>query len=341
MVWLDLMFDWLRHYGMKGVASLEKGSNRQQLHVQSIFECHSGEAEKPRLVASIKGHLNLGGDNSKLTVKPFEPSQRWEAMLGYVQKDWGEPHFQLRQHGVSQEELQQGRVRYRELKDDYMSGRVPLNRKTFLERVHAFRRANYHPFWVPMAVAVLHMLRSDGYVPGTSWVNARGGDIDYQKHEIWQFCVDRPGEVTLDMVEMLFYDEPEFRPGGRGARYFGGPFYMSEAMRDVYAFWRRHAAEPRRSFAAMNELRRMLQLRQVQMKPGRQMDEVFVACMLVEHVAAVRTMFASADDADAEIASTGADEDDDGEDETIMGNQPPLWEESLSRHLTTFTCGTR
>jgi hypothetical protein len=338
IVWLTLLHGWYEHYDIKGVASLEKGSSRQQLHVQSIFECHCGEGEKPLLVASIKGHLMLGGDNnSKLTIKPFEPSQRWEAMVGYVQKDWGESHFQLRAHRVSQDELAEGRVRYRELKDDFMSGRVPLNRKTFLERVYAYRRANYHPFWVPATVVVLHMLLSQEYVPGTSWVNAKGGGIDQQKHEVWEFVVNRPQSTTLRMVEVLFYDEPVFRPRGQGVRYYAEPFAMSDELSELNTWWRREAHRPHEVFAAMNVLRSMLQLQQAPMTSGQEMDDVFIRCipeimirLSAEQLEGVRTMFApahaAAEDGEEDSAMEG-EAADDGDDSFVGNDGIPAFED--------------
>jgi hypothetical protein len=68
---------------MKGVASLERGKRQQ-----AVFETRCCEQDQPLLAGSIKRHLNLQArlDNSKCTVKIFEQSQVWGAMIGYVQK---------------------------------------------------------------------------------------------------------------------------------------------------------------------------------------------------------------------------------------------------------------
>ena len=70
--------------------------------------------------------------------KPLEAGQTWVYMLGYIQKDQGMPHYSNLSHNVSQEELQEGRKSYEDVRVDYIDGRIALNKANLLKHMYTF-----------------------------------------------------------------------------------------------------------------------------------------------------------------------------------------------------------
>jgi hypothetical protein len=208
---------------------------------------------------------------------------------------------------MTEAELSAGRAAYIEVKQDFLRGRIPLHKKSFVECVYAFIRANYAPFWVPVGVATLLMMRSGGYAPAPQWVNNRGGGVDPYKHDIWQLMVDRPQEATLAIVDALFYEEPEFRKV-KGGRYWGGVFCLSDVQQKLECLWKAHVYEHQRMFAAMNALRAKLQEMGFPMQPSRDLELVFLHMMptvldFVDNCADAPVLFCT--EGEAEVAREG------------------------------------
>jgi len=53
----------------------------------------------------IRKLLPSGGRGYKIMLKPFEKAQSVSAMIGYVTKDEGKPHYQIRAHNISAQVL--------------------------------------------------------------------------------------------------------------------------------------------------------------------------------------------------------------------------------------------
>ena len=78
--------------------SLELGTRKEHLHVQGVMKCrYPGNKDAiKQLTTHLKGFLHtVPGDNSRILIKLCHTGQTDQYMLGYIQKDKGQTHFQV------------------------------------------------------------------------------------------------------------------------------------------------------------------------------------------------------------------------------------------------------
>ena len=102
------------HEGSATVMSMERGDRRKLLHIQGVSRFITSETYKEQFKNFIRRHLGIltgGNIRCKIGIRYFS-GQSWEYMLGYVQKDEGQPHYRLWSVGVTPAEMRKGRDNY-------------------------------------------------------------------------------------------------------------------------------------------------------------------------------------------------------------------------------------
>ena len=103
------------HDGSAAAMSKERGDRRRLLHYQIVLRIITLEIHKESLRKFIKSKLNIlpgGNVRCKIGITFFKDGQTWPYMLGYVQKDRGQPHYGLWTKDVTNQELIDGRQQY-------------------------------------------------------------------------------------------------------------------------------------------------------------------------------------------------------------------------------------
>ena len=132
--------------------------------------------------------------------------QTFVHMFGYVQKDLGKPHHKLVYNNVIAGELEEGRKAYSDVSADYKTGKVMISKQALPDRVYSFWHSNYKPFYVPLDVMVLHMIRSGKYAPCGTWCGMSHGSLaDPAMQSAMQLIITRPHTITLDHIRTLFF----------------------------------------------------------------------------------------------------------------------------------------
>lgn len=208
--WLTRVQQYMQQYDLRGAASLERGGRVQHLHVQAVMVVQVHAAHRQLFEYHVKEYLAADGGGSAgrpiMRFKPCEASQPFSYMLGYVQKDMGQPHYRCVAHRVTADELVQGRADYATVAVSFRQERISINKTSLHDRVFGFWHANYAPFVVPFDVLLLHMLLSGKYVPEGSWLTPpHGGSLDFTLAEAWMLAVTRPESLQLAQVRCLFF----------------------------------------------------------------------------------------------------------------------------------------
>lgn len=208
--WLHRLHAWMEQNHLEGIASLEKGSRNQKLHIQAAVRLPLGTTTID--VAKLKKHLKeffpiSTEDASKFQIKPFSEGQTWVHMLGYCQKDFGKPHYQMRSSFISEADLEAARAAYADIQPIATDDRIVLYPKSMQDRILSYATAHFSPFWVPVDMCLCFMMQTGRYVPSGDWmVPPRGYGADIRKWSIFEKMVMRPRQCTLDEIQCFFFD---------------------------------------------------------------------------------------------------------------------------------------
>ena len=109
--YLDIMSEFLKCYCHRGAFSLEVGTRAFNLHIQGVIELRypTTPTYAKQLAKFIKLQLPTKTGH-KVSVKPFSKTQTFVAMIGYVLKDEGKPHFQIKTHNVDTNTIRDGHI---------------------------------------------------------------------------------------------------------------------------------------------------------------------------------------------------------------------------------------
>ena len=102
------------HEGSAWAMGQERGDQRQHQHCQFIIRLVTTVQFMAKLRHYIRRCIGvLHGDNQrcKVSVQLFS-NQSWSRMLGYCQKDQGQPHYRFAKYGVSDDEAAAGIDQY-------------------------------------------------------------------------------------------------------------------------------------------------------------------------------------------------------------------------------------
>jgi hypothetical protein len=83
--------------------------------------------------------------------------------------------MQIRTHGFSQQQLEQGRQAYNSVRVSYDDNKEVINKGNFMKLLWRFWHHKLRPLSPDLDRIVQWMLQSGAYVPATTWVNSFGG----------------------------------------------------------------------------------------------------------------------------------------------------------------------
>ena len=176
-MWLDPLSNWMQQHCLNGSAvALELGGRDHHLHFQGVLvmDLFSHPRHGRRVAALIRTHLQLTTqDNCRFTIKPFAPTQTWHCMLGHIQKDRNQPHFEIFTINVADEDLERGTRDYEAIAGEMDKGRTQINKNNMFSLAHLFLvrefATNGTPMDVDIVTALAWMLQSGKYTPGQTW----------------------------------------------------------------------------------------------------------------------------------------------------------------------------
>ena len=282
--WLSQVNLYMQTHDIRGAASFERGNNNQNLHIQAVMEltCGTDKASETAFKQHFRAFIPINpSDQGKLTFKPFAEGQTFVHMLGCVQKDLGKPHYKLVSHNVDPAELEEGRRAYADVSADYKTGKITISKAALPDRVYSFWFGNYRPFYVPMDVLLLHMLRSGKFAPCGTWCSVgHGHPADPAMQTAMQLIITRPHTTTLDSVRTLFFGM--HKSGGK-FRYhkdtsFDHNINLPPMLQEVSSIWHTHAYEIDTMSAVVSDLRTGLSLANIPFDDCSAIDQVFVEC---------------------------------------------------------------
>lgn len=281
---LSQINNYMSVYDIRGAASLERGGKSGVLHIQCWMEvtCPANKSSESAFKKHLKEHIPINPCNgSKLTFKPLAEGQTFVHMFGYVQKDLGKTPYKLVHYNVNVAELEEGRKAYSDVSADYKSGKVMISKSVLPNRVFSLWHSSYRPFYVPLDVMVLHMLRSGKYAPCGTWVGAaHGRHADPAMQSAMQLIITRPKACTLDHVRTLFFG---MHIVNGKLRYHGVCDWdiniaLPPLLRQASAIWHTHAYDVSTMAQVVFELRQCLTLADVNFEDYDAVDTVFVEC---------------------------------------------------------------
>eukprot|EP00854_Cymbomonas_tetramitiformis_P031934 gene31934-40316_t len=128
--------------GVSGAVALERGARKNSLHAQSFITIRALR-EKPgekQIRDVIKAVLNITStDGAKVTVKKFIEGQTEIYMLGYVQKDFGKPHYRiLHTSDITEIMLADARRQYNTISVDFSQAKIKLTRSNLDTNIYRF-----------------------------------------------------------------------------------------------------------------------------------------------------------------------------------------------------------
>ena len=91
-----------------GGAAFEVGGTAKRLHIPAVVRIRSerSKAFKKRLIEHIKNCLPmLRGEQGTVGCMFLQDQHTWSPVLGYIQKDKGQGHFELRTHNIPDADL--------------------------------------------------------------------------------------------------------------------------------------------------------------------------------------------------------------------------------------------
>ena len=207
--WYDQAAEWVRLNAASGIVSMEVGGRAAHRHVQGAMMLHAATDPRTKAALSkmIKEFIGIRpGMKGHVDMKPFEQGQQMDYMVGYCQKDAGQPHYQMVKFGISDEEAAAAREAYNAVKLDYEDGHKIINRNNIMKLTYQYWATGFKPFGVPLPRILYWMCKSGTYLPSATWVVHMAGkalDMD-AAHALWAMITDTKN-MTMAHVLAVFY----------------------------------------------------------------------------------------------------------------------------------------
>ena len=168
----------MQQYCEKGGFATERGGKKNQLHLQgfALARAPGNSIGAAQLSNSIKASFPIPVRcGYKVSVKPFEGSQTPLFMLGYIQKDVGEPWFHLAVLAFSQHNCIVGRAIHFTKVSDFQKGRSVFSKKDFITTIHSYWTRNLYPLPLSVSQILRFMICSSAYLPAQTWLTSAQG----------------------------------------------------------------------------------------------------------------------------------------------------------------------
>lgn len=224
---LNPLHDFLTKYAVKGGVSTEVGPRAHNLHYQSSFTMRypRDNVHKKKLTKMIKDEVikeTLGSYKGyKVFVKPFSSRQDFTAMLGYITKDEGQPHYQLRTHNITRVELDSGRREHAAMLTSFDDEKKIINIKNFFNECFKFNKRCLFPCIVPIDYVVMYMIQSGNYILTPDFISQyRKFDLE-DASALWEMTHNPPG-TDIEEVRRIIFDGRSYERGRKRRYYVAG-----------------------------------------------------------------------------------------------------------------------
>lgn len=207
--WFDQAAEWVHLNAASGIVSMEVGGRANNRHIQGAMMLHAATdaRTKAALTKMIKAFIGIRpGMKGHVDFKPFEQGQQMDYMIGYCQKDTGQPHYQMAKFGISDDEAAAAREAYNAVKLDYEDGHKIINRNNIMKLTYQYWATGFKPFAVPLPRILYWMIKSGAYLPSATWVVHMAGkalDMD-AAHALWGMITDTKS-MRMAHVLAVFY----------------------------------------------------------------------------------------------------------------------------------------
>ena len=224
--------------GFAAFFAMERGPREGGLHIQGVIDIKSTSTQK--INGDLKRALVAADDDGHpLNVMVRQLSGRhlhtWIGMVGYCQKDMGQPHYKFHSINVTTEDLDNGVQEYTMHGAGDIKNRQTLDAKTLLQKIelwwkfkvssctlphHMHSILTVLPITSPQTgcdpnmdvITILRdMLRSGHFFPSMSWIIPPGGSgVSQEKLSIMFELVRNWEKTTRSEVRTLFF-APDLR----------------------------------------------------------------------------------------------------------------------------------
>jgi len=92
-------------------------------------------------------------------------------MIGYITKDQGQAHYQIRTHNLTRQELSFGRRDHDALLTSFDDAKKIITMKNFFSESYKFNMRCMHPAVVPVHYAILYMIQSGAYILSPDFIS--------------------------------------------------------------------------------------------------------------------------------------------------------------------------
>jgi len=202
--------EWCQEYCERFGLCTERGGQKNQLHLQGLALIRSSPDahSKTRLSNSIKSYFPLPvGAGYRVDIKPFEGNQNPLFMLGYVQKDIGEPWFNLAIKGFSMRDCIVGRAIHFSQISGFENGKKKLSKSDFVGSIHLFYSNNLYPLHVSICQIIRFMILTGNFIPAQTWLTSgQGRGFALDKASIHFKWASHPTACTVGEVQAYFFD---------------------------------------------------------------------------------------------------------------------------------------
>jgi hypothetical protein len=218
--WLDKMDVWGSQVALAHCFSLEKGGRAKRLHVQGMAKVRAAPCD----LAHCNGNVHVAtcgihqikesikqiagfifGMGASICVKFFGQGQKWKKMLGYVQKDRGTTHFRMVRSNVTDDELDEGRAAWDDVRADPFDGKTMITKSNWMKQMRIFEIQNVPSLEAPPQYLMKWMIQSGSYYPGPQWITPSGGSLYAPRVERHYKVITRPASCTYSDVCYIFY----------------------------------------------------------------------------------------------------------------------------------------
>jgi hypothetical protein len=202
--------EWLDSVAVRGGFASERGGKKKQLHLQglALIRAPPTDAGKTSISDSIKKFFPIPERQGyKVNVKLFEAGQTPLFMLGYIQKDAGEAHFNLSVKGFSSHDCIVGRAIHFTQVSSFEQGKSKISKSAFIAEIHSYYTQNLFPLPLSVCQILRLMIVSGSHLPGQTWLTpGQGRGCALDKASIHFKWASHPTACTVGEIQAYFFD---------------------------------------------------------------------------------------------------------------------------------------
>ena len=151
------------------------------------------------------GIQRADGLNAVCEAHVFAEGQNWITMLGYIHKDRAKPHFAVRLHNVTEDEVAEGCARWAQASFTYDEGKMVMNKSNMMNKAHAHYSSSAHLQGDTLLATLTDMLNTKKYVPNPSFISGAGGTLRHEAAEAFWSCITGQREMTEKDTKTIFF----------------------------------------------------------------------------------------------------------------------------------------